>query len=103
MQLTGGISADIDDLTLGSVNLVLVRRGQLSFDHNGILGPGLQLPDQVPRIIAGALAVCGTGWRVDISNGPAVGATRVLSVKLCHIPERPGADGNDQKQMQWYQ
>lgn len=96
MQLTGGIGADIDDLTLGSVNLVLVRRGQLSFDHNGILGPGLQLPDQVPWIIC-LLAVCGTGWRLDISNRPAVGATRVLSVKLCHIPERPGADGNDQK------
>lgn len=101
MQLTGGIGADIDDLTLGSVNLVLVRCGQLSFDHNGILGPGLQLPNQVPRIIS-LLAVCGTGRWVDISNRPAVGATCVLSVKLCHIPEWPGADGNNQKQMQWY-
>lgn len=102
MQLTGGIGADIDDLTLGSVNLVLVRCGQLSFDHNSVLGPGLQWPDQVARIIC-LLALCGTGWRVDISNRPAVGATRVLSVKLCHILEWPKADGNDQKEMQWYQ
>lgn len=92
LELTGGIGTDVDDLAFGSVNLVLVRCGQLSFDHNGVLGPGLQRSDQVPRILC-LLAVRGTGWRVDISDRPAVRATRVLSIEFRHILVWPGADG----------
>lgn len=81
------------------MNLVLVRRRQLSFDHYGILGPGLQWSDQVPRIIR-LLAVRGTQRRINISNRPAVRATRVLSIKLCHILVRPGADRKERDQKQ---
>lgn len=89
LELTGGIGADVDDLAFGSVNLVLVRCGQLSFDHNGVLGPGLQWSDQVPRILC-LLAVRGTGRRVDVSDRPAIGATCVLSIELRHILVWPG-------------
>lgn len=87
--LTGRVGPDIDDAALGSVHLVLVRGGQLGFDHDGVLGPRLQRSDQVPRVIC-LLAVRGARGRIDISDCPAVGAARVLSVKLCHIPVRTG-------------
>lgn len=87
--LTGRVGPDIDDAALGSVHLVLVRGGQLGFDHDGVLGPRLQRSDQVPRVIC-LLAVRGARGRINISDCPAVGAARVLSVKLCHIPVRTG-------------
>lgn len=83
--LTGRVGPDINDLALSPVRLVLVRGGELGFDHDGVLGPGLQRSDQVPWVIC-LLALRGARRRIDISDCPAVGAAGVLSVKLCHIP-----------------
>lgn len=89
--LTGCVGQDVDDLALGSVHLVLVRRGQLGFDHDGVLGPRLQGSNQVLWVFR-LLAVRGARRRIDISDGPAVRAARVLSVKLCDVPVRTGTE-----------
>lgn len=70
-KLTGGIGANVDDLALGSTNLVLVRCRQLSFDHDGVLGPGLQRSDQVTGVFCKP-AVRGARWWIDVGNCPAV-------------------------------
>ena len=101
-ELTGGVGADVNDLALGSVNLMLIRCRQLSFNHYGVLGPGLHRSDQVPRVLH-LLAFGGTGRSLDIGNRPAVRATRVLAIKLGHVPIRPGADGKNVVRRQlWY-
>lgn len=101
--LTGRAGQDVDDLALGSVRLVLVRGGQLGFDHDGVLGPRLQRPNQVSWVFR-LLAVHGARRRLDVSDGPAVRAARVLSVKLCHVPvwtgtERRGGERKCQYQL----
>lgn len=90
--LTGGISANVDNLALGAVDLVLVRRRQLSFDHDGVLGPGLQRPDQVTRVLRLLAVIGGPGRSVHVGNQPAVGAARVLPVELSHVRVRPAGD-----------
>lgn len=87
--LTGGVSADVDDLALGPVHLVLVGRRQLSFDHDGVLGPGLQRPDQVAGVLGLLAVVGGPGRRLHVGDPPAVGAARVLPVELGHVLVRP--------------
>lgn len=95
--LTGGIRANVDDLALGPVDLVLVGRGQLSFDHDGVLGPGLQRPDQVTGVLRLLAVIGGPSWRVHIGDLPAVGAARVLPVELSHVPVRPGGNTTAQR------
>lgn len=90
-RLTGRAGPDVDDLALGSVRLVLVRGGQLGFHHDGVLGPRLQRSNQVLWVFR-LLAVRGARRRVNISDGPAVRAARVLSVKLCHVPVWTGKE-----------
>lgn len=89
--LTGCVGLDVDDLALGSVHLVFVRRGQLGFDHDGVLGPRLQWSNQVLRVLR-LPAVRGARRRIDIGDGPAVGAARVLSVKLRDVPVWTGTE-----------
>lgn len=90
--LTGSIRLNVDDLGLGSVDLVLIRRRQLRFDHDGVLGPGLQRSDQVPRVVC-LLSLRGTRRRIDIGDHPAVRAAGVLSIKLGDVLIRPVAHG----------
>lgn len=97
--LTGRVGAQVDDLALGSVHLVLVRGGQLGFDYDGVLGPRLQRTDQVPGVLR-LLAVRGARRSIDVGDRPAVGAARVLPVKLCHVPvwtgrQRRGGGGGE--------
>lgn len=70
---------------------MFVRRGQLGFDHDGVLGPRLQWSNQVLWVFR-LLAVRGARRRIDIGNGPAVRAARVLSVKLCDVPVWTGTE-----------
>lgn len=52
-----------------------------SLDINGILSPRFQPLQQNPRI------VLFVWWQVNINHVPAIGATRILPVILCHIFE----------------
>lgn len=88
--LTGGVGANVDDLALGPVDLVLVGRRQLSFHHDGVLGPGLQRPDQVAGVLRLLAVVGGPRRRVHVGDPPAVGAAGVLPFELRHVPMRPG-------------
>lgn len=90
--LTGGISANVDNLALGPVDLVLVGCRQLSFDHDGVLGPGLQRPDQVTGVLRLLAIIGGPGRRLHVGDPPAVGAARVLPVELSHVRVRPAGD-----------
>lgn len=70
-SLTGGVCSDVNDLAFRSVDLMLVRRGELGFDHDGVLRPRFQRSDQVPRLFwffAGSRARRG----VNVCNHPAV-------------------------------
>lgn len=98
-QLTGGVGANVDDLALGPVDLVLVGRRQLSFDHDGVLGPGLQWSDQVTGVLRLLSVIGGPRRRVHVGDHPAVGATRVLPFELRHVPVRPG--GATQRLSDW--
>lgn len=73
------------------MHLVLVGRRQLGLDHDGVLGPRLQRSNQVLWVFR-LLAVRGARRRIDISDGPAVRAARVLSVKLCDVPVWTGTE-----------
>lgn len=86
-SLTGSVGADVDDVALGPVHLVLVRRGQLGLHHDGVLRPWLEWQDEVTRFELLLLAVAGSPRRVHICDHPAVGAAGVLPVKLRHILE----------------
>lgn len=86
-SLTGCVGADVDDVALGPVHLVLVRRRQLGLHHDGVLRPRLERQDEVTRFHLLLLAIAGSPRSVHICNHPAVGAAGVLPVKLSHISE----------------
>lgn len=94
-SLTGSVGADIDDVALRPVHLVLVRRRQLGLHHDGVLRPRLERQDEVTRFDLLLLAIAGSPRRVHICDHPAVGAAGVLSVKLGHILE--GSFKEDEK------
>lgn len=87
-SLTGGVGADVDDVALGPVHLVLVGRRQLGLHHDGVLRPRLERQDEVTRFDLLLLTLGGSPGRVHICYHPAVGAAGVLPVKLGHILER---------------
>lgn len=87
-SLTGGVGADVDDVALGPVHLVLVGRRQLGLHHDGVLRPRLERQDEVTRFDLLLVALGGSPRRIHICYHPAVGAAGVLPVKLGHIPER---------------
>lgn len=86
--LTGGVGANVDDLALGSVDLVLVRGWELRFHHDGVLRPGLQWQDEMTRLKLLFVPLRGSTWRVHVSDHPAVGAAGVLPVKLGYVLKR---------------
>lgn len=82
--LTSGICLHIDDVTLGSIRAAFIRKGDQGLDKDGILGPGLETPHQPPRVVL-RFGVVGPQRWVNVHHRPAVGATRVLPIKLGHI------------------
>lgn len=83
-MLTCCVCLDVDDVTLGSIGASFIRKGDQSLDKDGILGPGLETTHQPPRMVLG-LGVIGPRRRVNVHHRPAVGATRILPVKLRHV------------------
>lgn len=88
ITLTGGIGADIDDLALGSVDLVLIRSWQLGLHHDGVLCPWLQWQDEMTGFHLLFVPFCGSTWRVHIGYHPAVRAAGILSIKLGYVLKR---------------
>ena len=84
-KLTGGVGAHVDDGALGAAHLVVVGGRQLRLDHDGVLRPGLEREEEVARLAGGR----GALRRLHVGDHPAVGAARVLPVKLGHVPVRP--------------
>lgn len=87
LDLTGGVGADVDDLALGSVDLVLVGGRQLGLHHDGVLRPGLERQDEVARLDLARVTLGGAARRVHVGDHPAVGAAGVLAVELGHVLE----------------
>lgn len=85
ISLTGGVGANVDNLALGAVHLVLIGGWQLGPDHDGVLRPGLEGQDEVPRLNLLLAPLCGTRRRVHVRYHPTIGAAGVLSVKLSHV------------------
>lgn len=84
--LTSGICLHIDDITFGSIGPPFIREGNQGLHKDGVLGPGFEAPHQPPRVAWGLrLGVVGPLGRVNIHHSPAVGATSILPIKLCHI------------------
>jgi len=84
-RLTGGVGANVDDLALGSVDLVLVRGWELGFHHYGVLRPGLQRQNEMTRFNLLFVSLRGSTWRVHVSDHPAVGAAGILPIKLGYV------------------
>ncbi len=63
---------------------MVVRGGELGFDHDGVLGPGLQRHDEETRI-ALAFALGAAFRRLHICDRPAVRATGILPVIFSHV------------------
>lgn len=82
--LTGGVGAHVDDLAFGPADEVVVGGGELGFDHDGVLGPGLQRHDDETRLVL-AFALGVTLGRLHVCDRPAVRATGVLAVILRHV------------------
>lgn len=72
---------------------MLVRGWELSFHHDGVLRPGLQRQDEVTRLKLLFVPLCGSTWRIHISDHPAVGAAGVLPVKLSYVLKRSVVEG----------
>lgn len=87
-SLTGGVGADVDDVALGPVHLVLVGRRQLGLHHDGVPRPRLERQDEVTGFELLLVALGGSPRGVHICYHPAVGAAGVLPVKLGDIAER---------------
>lgn len=80
--LTCSIGSNIDNFTFCSMNMMIFHHCEgNSLDINGILSPRLQSLQQNSRIV---LLVW---WQVNINHVPAIGATRILPIILCHIFE----------------
>lgn len=82
--LTGGICLDVDDVALGPVGTAFIGEGDQGLHKDGVLCPRLETPHQPSRVVL-RLGVIGPLRWVNVYHRPAVGATRILPVKLRHI------------------
>lgn len=81
-HLTCSISSYIHNFTFCSMNMMVFHHCEgHGLDINSILSPRFQSLQQNSRI------VLFVWWQVDVNHVPAIGATRILPIVLCHISE----------------